>query len=71
MRLAQVDGEKLTPPVSDRFDRSLVESVKQFQHAHGLSSTGTVGVRTLMALADLDRAVGTPVLGSGSSGASP
>ncbi len=71
MRLAQVKGEKLTPPVSDRFDRGLVEAVRQFQTAHGLSGTGNVGVRTLMVLADLDRAVGTPTLNVSSAGAPP
>ncbi|MDB5986280.1 MAG: hypothetical protein JWR16_1333 [Nevskia sp.] len=70
-RLAQAAGHKLTPPVSDQFDSDLRKSLTQFQSDHGLEADGRAGVRSLMALADIDRAVGTPTLEIADAGAKP
>jgi general secretion pathway protein A len=61
-RLAQVEGTRLPAEASDHYDAHLISQVRHFQNSRGLSPDGTAGVRTLIALSDLLRAPGTPLL---------
>ncbi|MBL6751440.1 MAG: AAA family ATPase [Nevskia sp.] len=64
-RLTMAAGKPVTLPLPERYDERLRESVKQFQASHGLKVDGIAGVRTLMALAEVQRPAGTPTLESG------
>jgi general secretion pathway protein A len=61
-QLALAAGEKLASGASDRYDAHLADAVRQFQTSHGLVTDGVAGIRTLIALSDVNRAPGTPLL---------
>ena len=61
-QLGVATGHKLANPSSTRFDSALSDRIRQFQTSHGLAADGVAGVRTLIALADLDRGPQTPLL---------
>jgi general secretion pathway protein A len=61
-QLALATGHRLTNMNSPRYDSNLSERVRQFQTSHGLAADGVAGIRTLIALSELDRGPQTPVL---------
>jgi len=61
-QLAQAEGTQMPAGAPDRYDSHLMSQVRHFQSSHGLSPDGTAGVHTLIALADLVHAPGTPLL---------
>jgi general secretion pathway protein A len=66
-QLAQSEGTPLPAGASDRYDSQLLQEVKRYQAAHGLTPDGVAGVRTLIKLSDTTRIPGTPVLAAESS----
>ncbi len=61
-QLSLATGRRLPNMTSPRYDNVLSERVRQFQISHGLAADGVAGIRTLIALSELDRGPQTPVL---------
>jgi general secretion pathway protein A len=61
-RLAQAEGRPAPKAASGIFDDALKQAVLRFQAAQGLDRDGLAGPRTLIALANLKPAPGTPTL---------